>query len=152
MVQSGTILMSMVGVPEEQFLGLSPTRDILTSMGNYSTSHKLFPEAKLLAGPSINLAHNPEFKAMLEETLKAFLTLNIQVMCRQVEGLNFSNLVVGKHGQHCTNYNVIGRCNNCCCKYKHLPAQPSQEKVSKIMAHLKKITELIKANGLQAQN
>jgi hypothetical protein len=152
MIQGGAVLTSTVGVPEQQFLGQAITKDILTSPGG-GTPRELFPAApgKGHSGPHINSAIQPEFKAALGPALLAHPKLSIHELSRQVEGVGLKDLAIGRRGHHCTNYNVIGKCADSRCRYTHTAAQPTPDKVAKVVGHLKAISDSILKNGLTAQ-
>jgi hypothetical protein len=115
MIETGAILTSTVGVPEEQFLGRSITEGILTGSGG-GTSRNLFPEAKEASGPYVNSAIIPEFKAALEEVLKAFPRLNVHHLLKHTDNVSLNSITLGRRGHHCINYNIIGRCSDRRCR------------------------------------
>lgn len=138
MLQGGSILISTVGMPEEQFLGSDQTRKLLTGASGLVPVERC-PAPSAAIAPHVNLT--PIFASVLVPLLKAHPKTTIQDLCWQLPDVGLKELVVGKRGIHCSNNNIIGRCNEKRCQYQHRALQPSPKKVDKVKGHLQQIVD-----------
>jgi hypothetical protein len=100
---------------------------------------------RTLAGdskPSINRAIPPLCQKAVASFVKLYPTLSVMDMVKK-GGIKFEEVQIGNKGD-CSNFNLLGKCRDPNCTYKHKPAKVGEErqvtvakKIDQAMAKMK---------------
>ncbi|MHA7856389.1 hypothetical protein [Marinobacter shengliensis] len=150
MVRAGTILTQGVDVPEKEFLGTDGVKDVLTREESATPARAdLFPAAMGHRGPWYNTEYIAKTKAVMSPVLQKYPNLTVTEMCKQVEGVSVKDVAVGRRGQTCSNFNLLGRCKDTRCNCNHTRASPGPKRITNVAAKLKIVSDKILAKGVK---